>query len=123
MVFLLDISSVQGSTNPICAPVEQSRNEKHLTSNADTLIHLLKANIGSGFLAMPFAFKHAGLYIGLGGLIIMGIICTHCMHMLLRCSTTLCAKLKLKSMDYSDVCYYAFETGPERFRGYANVAK
>lgn len=111
------------STNPICESEEQIRNVQHSTSNLDTLIHLLKANIGSGFLAMPFAFKNAGLYVGLGGLLIMGYICTHCMHMLLRCSNTLSQKLKLPSMDYSEVCYYALETGPLRLRRYANFAK
>ncbi|XP_055305347.1 proton-coupled amino acid transporter 1-like [Sitodiplosis mosellana] len=112
-----------GSTNPVCESEVQKRNVEHSTSNMDTLIHLLKANIGNGFLAMPFAFKNAGLYVGLGGLIVMGIICTHCMHMLLRCSTVLCQKLKLPSMDYSEVCFYAFDSGPHGLRKYARFAK
>lgn len=40
------------------------RDLEHPTSNADTLIHLLKGNIGTGILAMPDAFKNAGLYVG-----------------------------------------------------------
>lgn len=31
---------------------------------------------------MPDAFKNAGLYVGLVGTLLMGAICTHCMHML-----------------------------------------
>lgn len=40
------------------------RDLEHPTSNFDTLIHLLKGNIGTGILAMPDAFKNAGLVIG-----------------------------------------------------------
>lgn len=50
--------------------------------NCDTLIHLLKGNVGTGILAMPDAFRNAGLLLGTVGTLVMGFICTHCMHML-----------------------------------------
>lgn len=55
------------------------------------MIHLLKGNIGSGILAMPDAFSNAGLVVGTVGTLIMGVICTHCMHMLVSfiCITSL----------------------------------
>lgn len=46
------------------------------------MIHLLKGNIGTGILAMPDAFRNAGLVVGTIGTLLMGAICTHCMHML-----------------------------------------
>jgi proton-coupled amino acid transporter len=59
------------------------------------MIHLLKGNIGTGILAMPDAFKNAGLVIGTVGTLFMGIICTHCMHMLVRTATDSANKLKI----------------------------
>jgi uncharacterized BrkB/YihY/UPF0761 family membrane protein len=59
------------------------------------MIHLLKGNIGTGILAMPDAFKNAGLVIGTVGTLLMGIICTHCMHMLVRSATDFNNKLRI----------------------------
>lgn len=52
-------------------------------------MHLLKGNIGTGVLAMPSALTNAGLLVGSAGIILIGIICIHCMHMLLRCNRIL----------------------------------
>ena len=49
-----------------------------------TMIHLSKRNIGTGILAMPDAFKDAGLVVGTIGTHLMGIICTHSMHMVVN---------------------------------------
>lgn len=45
-----------GSYNPF-----EHRKLTHPTSDVDTLVHLLKGSLGSGILAMPLAFLHAGL--------------------------------------------------------------
>jgi len=47
----------------------------------------LKGNIATGILAMPDAFKNEGL-VGTIGTHLMGIICTHCMHKLVRFANT-----------------------------------
>lgn len=51
------------------------RTLEHPTSNLDTMIHLLKGNIGTGILAMPDAFKNAGLYVGLFATMLLGMFC------------------------------------------------
>lgn len=99
------------------------RTLEHPTSNIDTLIHLLKGNIGTGILAMPQAFKNAGLYVGLIGTLIIGSICTHCMHMLVACSKELCCRQEIPSMDYSEVCFNVFKTGPRELQKYARLAR
>uniref|UniRef100_A0A1I8QAY1 Amino acid transporter transmembrane domain-containing protein n=1 Tax=Stomoxys calcitrans TaxID=35570 RepID=A0A1I8QAY1_STOCA len=99
------------------------RTLEHPTSNLDTLIHLLKGNIGTGILAMPDAFKNAGLYMGLFGTLIMGAICTHCMHMLVKCSHELSQRIQQPSLNFSDVGYWSFETGPIALKRYGQSAK
>jgi hypothetical protein len=59
--------------------------KKKGTSNIETLMHVIKANIGTGVLAMPLAFKNGGLVLSSISLWIMAFICIHCMHILLEC--------------------------------------
>lgn len=100
-----------------------NRNLEHPTSNVDTLIHLLKGNIGTGILAMPDAFHNSGLYVGLFGTLLMGAICTHCMHMLVRCSHELCQRMRVPSLNFAEVCFGAFDTGPMPLRKYSLLAR
>ena len=55
------------------------------TSNIETLMHIIKANIGTGVLAMPLAFNSGGLIWSSIWIWIMAFICIHCMHILLDC--------------------------------------
>lgn len=64
-------------------------------SNSDTLIHLLKGSLGTGILAMPNAFHHAGYLVGAIGTLIIGIVCTYCIHMLLKAQYELCKRKKV----------------------------
>lgn len=89
------------------------------TTSCETLIHLLKGNVGSGILAMPDAIKNAGLLVGIIGLQLIGAIAIHCMHLLVVSSKVLCLELGRRRMNYAEVAESAFKLGPERFRGLA----
>nr|CAD7204838.1 unnamed protein product [Timema douglasi] len=95
----------------------------YFSRNLDTMIHLLKGNIGTGILAMPDAFRNAGLVVGTFGTLIMGIICTHCMHMLVKCCHELCRRTQRPALDFSEVVEAAFATGPSRLRTYSHFSK
>lgn len=45
-------------------------------------MHLFKGNVGSGLFAMGDAIKNAGLFLGPPIVVLLGIICVHCQHLL-----------------------------------------
>ncbi|CAG0914220.1 unnamed protein product [Notodromas monacha] len=105
------------------APAE--RNHQHATSNMETMIHLLKGNIGTGVQAMPDALSNSGLVLGSVGVVAMGVVCIHCMHMLVMACHTLCSRLRVSTLDYADVAYHGFRTtaGPDRLRNLARCSR
>ncbi|GFS96313.1 hypothetical protein NPIL_248052 [Nephila pilipes] len=102
---------------------EQQATHSQRTSNFATLMHLLKGNIGTGILAMPNAVSNAGLLVGSVGIPILGIICVHCMHLLVISSKTLARKLGCTSLDYSSTAEQAFRLGPARVQRFASFAR
>ncbi|XP_025408112.1 proton-coupled amino acid transporter-like protein CG1139 isoform X2 [Sipha flava] len=101
----------------------QHREVKHPTSYFDTLIHFLKASLGTGILAMPSAFKNAGYIVGTLGTIAIGILCTYTIHLLVTASYELCVKRKIPSLTYPGTVAAAFEDGPRPVRKFAPFAK
>lgn len=85
--------------------------------------HLLKSSLGTGILAMPYAIKNGGLLFGGIGTIIIGIICAHCVHILVRTSQILCRRTKTPQMSYAETAHAAFLCGPKSIRPLAIVSK
>ncbi|XP_077389171.1 proton-coupled amino acid transporter 1 isoform X2 [Festucalex cinctus] len=79
------------------------------TSFCQTLIHLLKGNIGTGLLGLPLAVKNAGLVLGPVSLLCMGLIAVHCMRVLVDCSHHLSAKMNRQSLTYGEAFQYGME--------------
>ncbi|CAB3220810.1 unnamed protein product [Arctia plantaginis] len=89
------------------------------TSTFGALAHLLKASLGSGVLAMPHAFKNAGLVVGSVGTLFIGLICCHVIHVLVKTSQQLCVELKRPALGYADTCDLVFQHGPKPIRKFA----
>lgn len=93
------------------------------TSSFGALAHLLKASLGSGVLAMPLAFKNAGLAVGVIGTMVIGFICAHVIHVLVKTSQQLCVEIKKPCLGYADTCDLVFQNGPTPVRKYAPFAR
>lgn len=90
--------------------------------NGETLAHLLKGSLGSGILAMPLAFAHAGLWFGLGAMLIVGFICTYCVHILVKCEHMMCKRTKTPSFGYAELAVSVFYNGPEMLKKWSRLA-
>lgn len=93
------------------------------SSDSETLAHLLKGSLGSGILAMPLAFANAGLWVGLAAMCIVGLICTYCVHILVKCEHILCRRTQTPSFDYAELAECAFLAGPKRLHQYSRLAR
>lgn len=88
------------------------RKVEHPTTNSETLFHLLKGSLGTGILAMPNAFRNSGYVTGSIGTLAIGIICTYCIHQLIKAEYELCKRKKVPSMSYPGVGEAALNEGP-----------
>ncbi|CAG9558030.1 unnamed protein product [Danaus chrysippus] len=89
------------------------------TNNAETLIHLLKCSLGTGILAMPQAFARAGLVTGILATVIVGVIVTHCLHVLVRSQYQACKRLRVPLLTYPESMSTALGCGPDFLRKFA----
>ncbi|XP_075229249.1 proton-coupled amino acid transporter-like protein acs [Lycorma delicatula] len=136
----------QLSTNEKEIPLEIKSNQKNVTTNppkdaeimdnghgchkgqpttySESLIHLLKGNIGSGVFAIGEGFKNAGILLSPIFTVILGLFCLYGEHSLVNCSEML---KKHQNLDYyppfADTVQLGFETGPKVIRAFSKYVK
>jgi hypothetical protein len=91
------------SSNKHISSDDDSSHGVGMTTNLQTMMHLLKGNIGTGILAMPNAFSNSGLLTGTILLPIIGGIAVHCMQMLVNSHSRLNHRLNHGYINYEDV--------------------
>lgn len=101
----------------------RERKLDHPTTDCDTLTHLLKASLGTGILAMPDAFRNAGLTAGVIGTVLVAIVCTHCAYILVKCAHELYYRTRVTAMSFADVGEVAFANGPPWARKFSKLAR
>uniref|UniRef100_A0A8C8SWI6 Solute carrier family 36 member 1 n=1 Tax=Pelusios castaneus TaxID=367368 RepID=A0A8C8SWI6_9SAUR len=105
--------SPPGGLNSIASPASYQRfGESNGTTWFQTLIHLVKGNIGTGLLGLPLAVKNAGILLGPLSLLVLGIIAVHCMAILVKCAHHFCNKYQRPFVDYGDAVMYGLEASP-----------
>ncbi|XP_039746268.1 proton-coupled amino acid transporter-like protein pathetic [Pararge aegeria] len=113
-----DIDKDEKAYNPF-----EHRQLEHPNSTLGSIVHLLKACLGSGILAMPSAFKNSGIVIGMIGTLLAGVICTHTVALVVRTSQELCVIAKKPSMGFAETCGAAFTYGPKRLQSWGAFVK
>ncbi|XP_026491775.2 proton-coupled amino acid transporter-like protein pathetic [Vanessa tameamea] len=96
--------------------VEKPSSDLRATAN------IIKASLGSGLLAGPLAFSNSGWGLGLVGTLLIGIICGHCVHILVKTSRGCCKIERKPLLGYAETCKSAFQNGPKCVRPYATAA-
>ncbi|KTG06058.1 hypothetical protein cypCar_00005917 [Cyprinus carpio] len=108
-----DVSPVEDEPNHSPASLQQTEYERiggrTGSSFFQTIIHLLKGNIGTGLLGLPLAVKNAGLLVGPLSLLAMGIVAIHCMNLLVKCAHHLSVKMGKPFLSYGDAVEYGME--------------
>lgn len=105
--------SPPGGINGFAHPESYQRfGETNGTTWYQTLIHLLKGNIGTGLLGLPLALKNAGILLGPLSLLVMGIVAVHCMSILVKCAHHFCYRFQKQFVDYGGAVMYGLESTP-----------
>lgn len=89
------------------------------TNFAQSLMHMIKGNLGTGILAMPASFAHSGLVNAVIGLPILCLIATYCVHLLVRSSQHLESKMKWMNLEYAELAKGSFRAGPHWMKAFS----
>ncbi|EDW18292.2 proton-coupled amino acid transporter-like protein CG1139 [Drosophila mojavensis] len=98
------------------------RKVKNPTNNWQTFAHFLKASIGTGVLAMPSAFAHAGYVNGFVLTAIIGLLALYCLHILINSMYVLCKRQRVPYISFSESMRLGLQEGPPMLRCLAPIA-
>ncbi|CAF0857460.1 unnamed protein product, partial [Didymodactylos carnosus] len=114
----------ENNENEAIAPLVSVTQTEYKTTNTETLMHLIKGNIGAGILAFPYALSKAGLLFGPIAFWIMGLMTLYCMHQLLRCHEYHRQRTARAKCDFGDVMRSTLECCRSRYvQRYAKLGK
>lgn len=95
------------------------------TSYLETLMHLLKANVGTGCFALGAAFMYCGIILGPILLCIIGLINVHAQHLLIKCADHMTLQINIDTpLSYSEVMEMILLTSSSKTtRKFAQIIK
>lgn len=95
--------------------------EQDKTNFAQSLMHTIKGNLGTGILAMSVSFAHTGFVYAIIGLPLLCLIATYCVHLLVRSSQHLEGKMKWMELEYAELAKGSFKSGPKWMKPWAGL--
>lgn len=93
-----------------------NRQLDHPNTSLETLLHVMKGCLGTGVLAMPEAFKYAGVINGTISSVLIGIFNAYCFHILIGAQYVLCKRNKVAVLTYPESMKLAVANGPKFLR-------
>ncbi|CAF0809722.1 unnamed protein product [Adineta steineri] len=109
MISHLDENNENEAVAPLVSSIYGEQNENK-TTKLETLMHIIKGNIGAGILAFPYALSKAGILFGPIAFWIMGAMTLYCMHQLLRCHSHYQYRISRQKCDFGDIMRYTLAT-------------
>ncbi|XP_013395811.1 proton-coupled amino acid transporter 4 [Lingula anatina] len=105
------------------SPEQCPTEEEKLNSNTETLMNYLKSNVGSGILGMPYAISNAGILVGTLAAMALGMLTTHCMHLLVGAAQIICDRRRISEVNYANAVEMSFQDGPEPLRRFSKASR
>ncbi|CAF1146236.1 unnamed protein product [Rotaria sordida] len=109
MISHVDENNENEAVAPLVSSIAGDQTD-YKTTNLETLMHLIKGNIGAGILAFPYALSKAGILFGPIAFWIMGAMTLYCMHQLLRCHDYYRYITSREKCDFGDIMRYTLAT-------------
>jgi proton-coupled amino acid transporter len=92
---------------------ESTEEKKDVTSSLAVMMHILRSFVGTGILALPYAFSNFGLISGLVGTFIVWCFMTHGLYLIVTVASEIEKKCKKKDLSYGKVVEEAFLIEPK----------
>jgi len=95
---------------------EDRKDDDKRSSSTYTLMFIIRTFVGTGILAMPYAFRNLGLILGFTGIIVCWMIMTYSLYLLVECAVVIERKCKKKDLGFGEVMEEATRMGPKCFQ-------
>lgn len=94
------------------------------TNFVQSLMHMVKGNLGTGILAMPASFSHTGLISAIVGLPFLCVIATYCVHLIIKATMELEQRKQVtkENLSYALLAKESFKSGPRWMQKGAGAA-
>ncbi|XP_053667934.1 proton-coupled amino acid transporter-like protein CG1139 [Anopheles marshallii] len=92
-------------------------------STFGTFIHVMKGAMGVGILSMPFAIRNGGLIFGVIGTFLLGMLYSHCVHLLVDTAYKICKRDRVPMLSFAQTVDRACALGSPKLRPMGKILK